>query len=87
MKQRYVIRRTDTGQYYKRTKSAYLKSWKPDDPRRSNWTPCLDDATLYDLAGIRSIAGHYRNSLNQEDKGVSFEVFEVRMELGVRTGL
>lgn len=86
MKARFALQRTDTGQYYKKTKSGYLKNWAPDDPRRKQWTPDIDEATLYSETGIRPIAGWHRNT--SEKTGVTFVVVEVKMMVsGVRTDL
>jgi hypothetical protein len=53
----YAVRRKDTGEFFKNVKSGWLKSWPKDDPRRSNWTPELSQATLYPLRGAKPIVG------------------------------
>ena len=78
MKPRYVLRRRDTMQFFKPVKSAFLKRWKQDDPRRKQWTDDIDKAALYDGKGIKPLLGHFRNSLNTtEDKGVEFEAVKI----------
>ncbi len=54
----YAVRRKSDDWYYKKIKSAYLKEWNKDDPRRKHWTPDANEATFYSLSGIRSILGN-----------------------------
>ena len=79
----YVLRRKDTGEFYKRTKSGYLKSWKPDDPRRRFWTPDLELATLYPWKGIKVLATQTRNSVKANLKygAPDFEIEIVRLKI------
>ena len=51
----YVVRRVDTGAYFKQVSSGYLKNWKPDDPRLKNWTPDIEKAKTYTLKGAMSV--------------------------------
>lgn len=49
----YVVRRTDTGQYYKKMKSGFNKFWTADDPRLQRWTDDVELATTYTKNGIK----------------------------------
>ena len=62
----YAVRRNSDFFYFKKTKSAYLKSWKKDDPRRQNWTPEASSVTLYALNGAVVLLGKYRNSAKRK---------------------
>lgn len=74
----YVVQRTDTGEYFKQTKSGYLKSWAPDDPRRKQWTQDLELATLYTFAGARSMRA---NALQTREKENKVEAVILRLHL------
>lgn len=71
----YVVRRVDTGAYFKQVSSGYLKNWKSDDPRLKNWTPDIEKAKTYTLKGALSLGSHreYRD----------FDVEVVRLKIVV----
>ena len=53
----YVVRKKSTGEFFKNVKPSWLKDWPANDPRRSNWTPDLEKASLYSLMGAKVIIG------------------------------
>jgi len=54
----FVLRRKDTGEYFKRPKGGYRWGWDKDDPRRKHWTKDLELASLYPKSGIKSLRGN-----------------------------
>ena len=58
----YVVRRKDTGQYYKVLKSSYLKEWNKDDSRSQHWTHDVSLATPYRKEGIGQILALLRQT-------------------------
>lgn len=80
----YVLRRKDTKEYFKRTKSSYLKDWKADDPRRQSWTPKLELASIYPLSGVKSIRGqelNFQRYMKSQHGYVPFEMEIVRVRI------
>ena len=55
----YVVRRCDTGEYFKKISPSWLKNWPANDPRRNNWTPDIEKAKTYTLKGAVSLAATY----------------------------
>lgn len=52
----FVIRRLDTGEFFKRRAPSYLKNWGPSDSRLRNWTLDIEQAKTYTYRGAVSVA-------------------------------
>jgi len=73
----YLVRRTDTGEYFRQLSSGYLKDWAVDDPRRKNWTLDIEKAKPYSLNGAISVASNQRNDCSVEVVRLKITVDEV----------
>lgn len=76
----YVVRRKDTGEFFKNVKSSWLKSWPKDDPRRSQWTHDLSLATQYTLKGVRPIYGSLKKDRYNVDN-IEYEVIRLQVTI------
>ena len=77
----YVVRRRDTGQFFKGSSSGYLKNWKHDDPRFSGWTPDIELAKIYTLKGAISLAALYAKAYDPSKTNTEMEVVLLRVQL------
>lgn len=79
----YVLRRKDTGEYFKNIKPSWLKDWPKDDPRRNHWTRSLSEASLYSLSGVKSLRGNQEHNFTYRH---NLEIVRVKVvEDGVET--
>lgn len=78
----YVVRRRDTGQFFKGRESGYLKNWGPKDPRFSGWTLDIELAKTYTLKGASSLAALYAKAYDPSKTNTEMEVILLRIQPG-----